>query len=234
MQIIRFIFHYCFTKKIIFIFLFLFFLLISLFLMSIIGVNQSMSYTEVIENYSYNSIFYSKILIVLLSCYLFMNIQNDKSLFTINFIVSSGKKKYIYLIDYIIINSIIIFLFTLITFILYFIIGVIVKNYFYLMLNIMYNFFVIFLLAIYYGLITIFLIQSIRNNIGLIISFFLFLLSELLIDDFSILINIFKFILPNFSNSLIFSIEQLIEILILIIFLILLNNLIFIKNDLIY
>lgn len=218
MPTLKFIFEYCFTKKIVLILIGLSALLISLFMLSLIGINETLSYEEVIINYSINSINYTKIVISLLSCYLFTNVYNNKCLFAINFIVSSGKKKEKYLNNFIVINLVILLLFVFITFIFYLIIGKILKNYFAISLNYINCFTSVLLLAFYYGFLSLLFMQIFKSQIGFLFSFVLFILSELITSDNNILSIFIKFFLPNFLELSGLTISEYLSIIVLLLF----------------
>lgn len=234
MSIIKFLFHYCFTKKITIIFIILSIILMLLFFFSISGINESLSYTEIIENYNYSAIYYTKVIIVLMSCYLFMNIMNNKSLFTINFIVSSGNKKSKYLYNYIIINTILLLIFLFITFLLYFIIGIFNKKYFVLSADVLISFIYIFFLSVYYGLLALLFTIVLKNAIGFIFSFLVFILSELINSSGNVLEEGLKVIIPNFNDYRLIKPIMFLSTFIFIIFIMEMIKTLFMKMDLNY
>ena len=56
MRVIKFIFHCCFTKKIFIVLIAICILLCSLFIGSLIGMNETLPYDEVILNYIYTNL----------------------------------------------------------------------------------------------------------------------------------------------------------------------------------
>lgn len=234
MLTIKFLFRYCFTKRIIIIFSILNIILFILFLLSIVNINEMLSYSEVLENYAYNSVYYSKIVIVLLSSYLFMNIMNNKTLFALNFIVSSGNKKRSYLDCLIIINIFLIFCFALITFILYMLVGFFTKKYFSISYSIIIDFCFIFVQSIYYGLLSLLLIEILNNSVGFIFSFLLFILSELITNKENIVEEVFNFFLPNFNDINLVKPLMFLNVIVVILFILIICEIKFEKLDLNY
>lgn len=234
MRVIKFIFHCCFTKKIFIVLIAICILLCSLFIGSLIGMNETLPYDEVILNYTTNALYYTKIVITLFSCYVFASINNHKCLFAINFVASSRQKKSQYLFSCIIINCILIILLFGVVFLLYLIIGIIIKKYFFLTFYFINSFVSNCIIALYYGLVTLFLTLILKNQIGLIFSFLLFILSDLLNNDESLMIEFFKFFLPNYFDVKGFNLLTYFSIVILTIFILIIIKMIFNKNDLNY
>ena len=53
--------------------------LIGSYLMSILNINDSLSYEEVLQFYFENSIYYTKIILIIFSSFLFMKLCNEKN-----------------------------------------------------------------------------------------------------------------------------------------------------------
>lgn len=233
MRTIKFIFHCCFTKKIFIVLITICILLCSLFIVSLMGMNETLPYNEVVLNYTTNALYYTKIVITLFSCYLFTNISNHKCLFAINFVVSSRQKKNKYLDSCIIINCILVFLLFFVVFLLYVIIGIAIKRYFFLRFSYINSFISNYIIAIYYGLVTLLLTLILNNQIGLIFSFLLFILSDLFNDD-SFMTEFLNFFLPNYFDNKGFNLFTYFSIAILTTFILIIIKMIFNKNDLNY
>lgn len=231
MVLFDFVFKYCFSKKSLIILFFLMGLLCFLYALSIYNINEYLSYEEVIYSYSLNSVYYTKTIITFFSCYLFLFCLNNKCLSAVNFITSSGKTKEKYIQCFIINNLFIVLSCLTICLIFFLIIGIIFKSFFFVNVEVLKCFLDIYFLAIYYGLLSMLFKQLFKNQMSLMLVFVMFMISEEILIEDNILINIFKFFCPNFRDINSFNVIQLIGIIALNIFLVVINCIFFKKID---
>ena len=182
------------------------FLVIVLFLLlcyfiNIYNLNVNMSYEQVLLFYYENSIYYTKIIVVFLSCFLFMKLKYERNEYLINIVISAGytkKQNYFYMTLCVLY---IMFVIVSLLFMFFILIGYIVKSYFYLKLDYFISFLNIYVLSIHYGLLTYLLIMIINNQMVFVINYILFILSELFANYNGDLKYVFISLFPNINNN---------------------------------
>lgn len=230
MKIIRLYFRYFFSvSNLIVISLLMIFLFISYFI-SLDNINIQLSYEEVLKYYYENSIYFTKLILLIFSCFLFMKLHNEKNEYIINIIMSAGYSKKDNYKKMIISYLIILLFIIIILFIGFIVIGYLKLNYFNFDILYLRSFCYLYLMIVYYGFIT-YLLQSLFNNqfifIGTIV---LFVISEFILGVEEDIKFIYLYFFPNFNNN-IFIINELYIILVIFIVYIL-NMRIYLNKDL--
>lgn len=212
MKIIKLYFKYfiCLSNLVI-IFVLLLFLGIC-YILSIMNLNNSLSYNEVIEFYYQNSIYFTKIIFILFSSLLFIKLRSERNEYILNIVISAGFKKKDNYFSMFMFNIIILFVLIIISILLFIIIGFCFKSYFYIKVEYFIYFFNIFCLSIYYGFIS-YLFSLLFNNqfifVGPVVLFFI---SDIIIENKDIFSTIYLTLFPNIkyngdlSNNIIYLI----------------------------
>lgn len=230
MKIIRLYFKYFFSlSNLIIISLLISFLFLTYFI-SLNNINNQLSYDEVLNYYYENSIYFTKLVLLIFSCFLFMKLHNERNEYIINITIAAGfSKKDNYnkmLLTYLIILFVIIF----ILFIGFIVIGYCKLNYFFIDRLYLRSFCYLYLMTVYYGLLT-YLLQLIFNNqfifIGTIV---LYIVSEFVLGLEEDIKYLYLYFFPNYSNN-IFIINEL-YLLFIIIIVYILSLRIYLINDL--
>lgn len=207
------------------------FLLLS-YLMTLIDMNPDLSYNEISLIYFNNCIYYTKTVIIILSSFIFMKLTSERYEYIINIVVSVGydkKRNYDYMM---IANIIIIILINIIAFLLFLISGFFFCKSFMLKNEYLILFINILLLSIYYGFLSYLLNVLFKNQFIFISLIILFFISEIFIDINSAFKFVFLTIIPNINNingNLFISYKY---VLMFIVFLFIVNRIIYLNNDL--
>jgi len=232
MKIVKMYLKYQITLSNILIMLFLFLFLSLCYFININDINTSLDYDQVLSFYFQNSLYYTKIIMVFISCFLFMKLKNERNEYLINIIITAGfKKKDNY--KYMILCNILIIIFIItLLFISFLVIGLLTKEYYIIELKHLNSYVNLILLSIHYGLITYLLIQLTNNQMMFIIVIIMFLLSDLLININNEIKYLLFCFLPNLNNiNGSFYINQ-IFIIIFIIFLFKISEYVYLNSDL--
>ena len=150
------------------------------------------------SNFEQSYLVFLKILIVLFSSYLYtICFSNTSDNYSIILVSKITKAKYfitkVLSINLMLLITIMIFLIN------YVIIGYFFSTWFYFELRILKNFFNIYLIGLCYGYLSIILIRSIKSIYIVLISFSLYLLSEILIDyvNINIMVKLLEVFFPT-------------------------------------
>ena len=232
MNVIKLYLKYQLTlSNILIMFFLIVFLSISYYITSY-DLNLSLSYEEVLSLYFENSLYYTKIIIIFLSCFLFMKLKNERNEYLINIIVTAGYTKKYNFIGMIISVIVFIFILIFIIFIDYLIIGFINMHFFEFEICYLYSFVNLFLISVHYGLLTYLVIQLTNNQLIFILILIMFLLADLVVNMDDSFKYIFLSFFPNLNNNTGEILISIIYILLNIIAIFIINLIIYIKNDL--
>lgn len=232
MKIVKFYFKYLLTTSNLMIFLIFTVFLGFSYYISINDLNISLSYNQILQYYFENSVYFTKILIVFLTSFLFMKLKGERNEYIINTIITAGytkKQNYKGMINT---NIIVVFVLIILEFVLYVVIGIVSKKYFFITNDNIIAFFNIFLLSILYGMITYLLIQLTNNQFVFIIVIVIFLLTELVNSNDNNVKYIFLYFFPNINSFNGRMYISNIFVIILIVILYVLNEYIYINKDL--
>lgn len=227
MKIIKLYLKYFFSiSNVIIISCLLCFLIIS-YIISIVDVNTDLTYNEIFTLYYENCCYYTKIIMILLSCFIFMKVASERNEYIVNIVVTAGytkKNNFNYMV---MAHCIIIVVLNIISFICFIVVGfVFIKN-FIVDIKYIYAYLNMIIISLYYGLLS-YLLNMIFNNqfifLGLILLFFL---SEIVCDIESFIKYIYLTILPNINTI---TGKSYINILYIIFF----GSLLFFINKIIY
>lgn len=232
MKITKLYLKYQITLSNILIFLLLIIFLTISYYITIYNINESLSYEEVLLYYFENNFYYTKIVIVFVSCFLFMKLKNERNEYLVNIIAPAGYNKKENYSSMIMSNIIILVSIILILLCNFVIIGVINKNYFTIKLTYLIGFLNLVLLAIHYGLLTYLLILITNNQFIYILVIIMFLLSDLLINTNEFIKYIYLCFFPNIINNTGLFYINILYVIINIVFLYLFDKSIYINRDL--
>lgn len=175
--------------------LILFFLFIG-YLISINNLNESFSYEEIASYYFENVIYYTEIIMIFFSMFLFSRLCSIRNEYIINIVVGAGYTKKDNFNAMILSNTFILLLISQILLIIFFLIGYSGKGY--IDYNFKYvNFFInIFMLCCYYGLLSYTIMKIFDNYFLIVLLFFVFIISDLFIgvEEFKF---IYLYLFPN-------------------------------------
>lgn len=201
MKIVKLYMKYFITFSNILILILLFSFLCCAFYLSIYNINDSLSYDEILQFYFENSIYYTKIIMVLLSTFLFMKLNGERNEYVLNIVITAGynkKSNYKYMLIF---NFIIIFSFCFMLLLMYLVIGFIVKEYFYFDNKYLIAFINIFILSIYYGLLSYFVTIMLKNQFVYLVIIIMFFVSTLFVENESVIKYIYLYFFPDIDNS---------------------------------
>ncbi len=233
MKIIKLYMSYFFTVSNVLVLLLLYLFLTFSYSVSIINLNEGLSYENILQFYFENSLYYTKIIIILLSTFIFMKLNSDRNEYVLNIVITSGYKKrenYSYMM---VTNFIIMFIFCLLSFVIYILIGFSVKKYFYLDYNILITFMNVYILSIYYGLLSYFFTMILKNQFIYIVIIIMYFISTLFVDKESVFKYIYLYFFPdiNSSNGLLYVNSFYLIIITFVLYFI--NKVIYLNKDLI-
>ena len=188
---------YMFNKTSILLFAIVSVLLICALLLEAFSISDA-SYEEIIERYKLNSFMYIKILMTIFSIFLFMMTSSFRNEFLSLILIPLGLSKR----KNFIINVMILFIMYLILFIAFAYVGVHLHN-FYVMEEYIRAFVNMFLMSIIYGLITLLLMQIVKNSLVMLVSIFLLIISNSIIGEMvdGGFAPIFLLVIPNVNDK---------------------------------
>lgn len=200
MKTIKMYLKYQITISNLLILLFIFLFLSLCYFMNIYDINESLDYNQILDFYFQNSLYYTKIIIVFLSCFLFMKLKNERNEYLINVVITAGYTKKDNYKSMIISNMIILLIIISIFFVCYLTIGLLNKHYFVIELKYIISYFNIILLSFHYGIITYLFIQLTNNQMMFIVVILIYLLSDLVIDVNSSIKYLYLSLFPNVNT----------------------------------
>lgn len=201
MKIVRFYYKYYLSlSNVLIMFFILIFLSIS-YILSIINTNDSLAYNELILFYFENSLYFTKIIMILFSSIMFIKLKSEKIEYVLNIVLSAGYNKKQNYFAMIMSNLIIIVFFVIISFILFLIIGFLSNRYFIINVDYILSFINIILICIYYGLFNYMVILLFNNQFLFIMIILLFLISDLMMNNDGIFSKTYLFFFPNINSS---------------------------------
>lgn len=193
---------------------------------------MELTYNEIFTMYYENCCYYTKIIMILLSCFIFMKIASERNEYIVNIVVTAGyTKKNNY--DFMIIShSFIIIILNILSFLCFIFVGMIgIKNYI-IYIKYIYAFFHMLLISLYYGLLSYFLNMIFNNQfifLGLILLFFL---SEIISEMENPIKYFYLTLFPNINTVTGKTYISLIYIIFIIILLFFVNKIIYLIKDL--
>lgn len=196
MKLINFHFKYLFSKYNLICFLIMILLLTMCYSFCIYDLNESLSYEEVINYYFENAIYYNKIILIIISIFLFSRLCSIKYEYIVNIVCSAGYSKKDNYRSMIICNLILLLLISFVSLILFIIIGMIFKDYIYFNMRIYKIFINLVILCSYYGLLSYTIMKLFNNFLIVIIVFLFYIMSDLFIDIEEIK-YLYLYIFPN-------------------------------------
>lgn len=232
MKIIKLYSKYFFSLSNFIIIVMILFFLIGSYIFSIFNINESLSYNNVLQFYFENSTYYTKIILIIFSGFLFMKLCNERNEYILNIVITAGynkKQNFKYMI---LSNILIVLVITILSLIFYIIIGYISKKYFVININYLITFINIFLLSLYYGLLSYFLSQVFRNQFLYILLIIMYFISELFVIEENATKYIYLFFFPNIENSSGDLYINIIYLILMIIVLYIINKTIYLNKDL--
>jgi len=232
MKIIKLYSKYFFSVSNVVIIILITLFLICSYLVSILNVNETLSYESILCFYFENSIYYTKLIFVLLSSFLFMKLCNQKNEYVLNIVITAGYSKKSNYKFMIITNIIIITFVLLLSLFFYILIGYVSKRFFYLKLNYIIGFFNVLLIAIYYGLFSYLLCKLFRNQFVYLLLIILYFISELFVSVENAFKYIYLYFFPNINNSTGNLYVSWIYLILFIVLLYLINKSIYLNKDL--
>ena len=200
MKVIKLYLKYFFSlSNVIILILLQLFMFLSYFV-SITNLNNDFSYENILQFYFENSLYYTKLILILFSTFIFMKLNNERNEYILNIVITSGCSKtnnYKYMF---ITNIILIIGFCLIAFSIFLILGFTIKNYFYFDFKYIISLFNLMLLSIYYGLLSYFITLVLNNQFIYIIIIIMFFIGELFMAEETVFKYIYLYFFPNINN----------------------------------
>lgn len=200
MKVIKLYLKYFFSlSNVIILILLQLFMFLSYFV-SITNLNNDFSYENILQFYFENSLYYTKLILILFSTFIFMKLNNERNEYILNIVITAGCSKtnnYKYMM---ITNIILIIGFCLISFLIFLILGFTIKNYFYFDFKYIINLFNLMLISIYYGLLSYFITLVLNNQFIYIIIIIMFFISELFMAEETVFKYIYLYFFPNINN----------------------------------
>lgn len=200
MKVIKLYLKYFFSlSNVIILILLQLFMFLSYFV-SITNLNNDFSYENILQFYFENSLYYTKLILILFSTFIFMKLNNERNEYILNIVITAGCSKtnnYKYMM---ITNIILIIGFCLISFLIFLILGFTIKNYFYFDFKYIISLFNLMLLSIYYGLLSYFITLVLNNQFIYIIIIIMFFISELFMAEETVFKYIYLYFFPNINN----------------------------------
>lgn len=200
MKVIKLYLKYFFSlSNVIILILLQLFMFLSYFV-SITNLNNDFSYENILQFYFENSLYYTKLILILFSTFIFMKLNNERNEYILNIVITAGCSKtnnYKYMM---ITNIILIIGFCLISFLIFLILGFTIKNYFYFDFKYIITLFNLMLLSIYYGLLSYFITLVLNNQFIYIIIIIMFFISELFMAEETVFKYIYLYFFPNINN----------------------------------
>lgn len=200
MKVIKLYLKYFFSlSNVIILILLQLFMFLSYFV-SITNLNNDFSYENILQFYFENSLYYTKLILILFSTFIFMKLNNERNEYILNIVITAGCSKtnnYKYMM---ITNIILIIGFCLISFLIFLILGFTIKNYFYFDFKYIISLFNLMLLSIYYGLLSYFITLVLNNQFIYIIIIVMFFISELFMAEETVFKYIYLYFFPNINN----------------------------------
>lgn len=175
------------------------------------------------SNYKQTYLMFVKIIMILLSCYLFtIHFSKNNDEYKVLLLTIISKRKYFFtkIVTIILLDIIVL----MILFTNYILIGRIWNNWFIVKIDIIILFIKILLLSIIYGLISLSLITTFKNIYSLLLSFSLFFFSEILIDfEDNKIVELVSLLIPtvNLENDSILNMQLLENVVMLFVLIIL-------------
>lgn len=207
------------------------FLLLS-YIISIVDINLDLTYKEVFTLYYENSCYYTKIIMILLSCFIFMKLSSERNEYIINIVVTAGytkKNNFYYMV---ISHCLIIIVLNIISFVFFVGVGLLFIKNFIMDIKYIYAYCSMIVISLYYGLLSYFLNLLFNNQfifIGLILLFFL---SEIIVNIETAIKYIYLTIFPNINTITGKSYINLLYIIFFGILLFFINKLVYSHKDL--
>lgn len=232
MKVIKLYLKYQLTLSNVLILLFLLLFLSISYFISCYDINDNLSYDEILKLYFENSLYYTKIIIIFISCFLFMKLKNERYEYLINIVITAGYSKKSNYIGMIFSNIICIIAITTILFFSYILIGYINIHFFELKIIYLLTYFNLIILSICYGLTTYLIIQITNNQMIYIMVIIMFILSDLIINTSNKFRYFYLYFFPNLNinNGSLFIKEFYIIINIVLLFIV--NLIVYLNKDL--
>ena len=232
MKVIKLYLKYQLTLSNVLILLFLLLFLSISYFISCYDINDNLSYDEILKLYFENSLYYTKIIIIFISCFLFMKLKNERYEYLINIVITAGYSKKSNYIGMIFSNIICIMAITTILFFSYILIGYINIHFFELKIIYLLTYFNLIILSICYGLTTYLIIQITNNQMIYIMVIIMFILSDLIINTSNKFRYFYLYFFPNLiiNNGSLFIKEFYIIINIVLLFIV--NLIVYLNKDL--
>ena len=200
MKVIKLYLKYFFSlSNVIILILLQLFMFLSYFV-SITNLNNDFSYENILQFYFENSLYYTKLILILFSTFIFMKLNNERNEYILNIVITAGCSKtnnYKYMM---ITNIILIIGFSLISFLIFLILGFTIKSYFYFDFKYIISLFNLMLISIYYGLLSYFITLVLNNQFIYIIIIIMFFISELFMAEETVFKYIYLYFFPNINN----------------------------------
>lgn len=216
---------YSLSKNSVYLLSFLLIISVSAFFFSLIDINKTMYYEEIVKVYFQSTISFIKIIIIFLSCYLSLIVMSKKSLSSINFIITCGYSKKDNIVSKYLLSSFFLMVYLLINYIIYNIIGYLKIDNFYCEIKDIIIWFRMSIVSNHYIIISMILIIMFNEQIGFVLTFCMFLVSEILVEYYNRLLRIFFVIFPNIIiNDNIYNIPSVLIMLEDIVLIIILIN----------
>jgi len=223
--------NYLFSKRTIIVSLIvLFFILISN-LVNIINIDLNLGYKENNYLYFYNSFLLTKIIIVIYAIFIFGYSFLEKSEQYVIIIIASGVPRIKVIISKLVSLIFVLFLINYYAYFLYAVFGYTFYKDFIFMRIYLYSYTSLLFLSLFYGLLSVLLIQYFKSIYLLLIPFGLYNFSEIINDEINWFIKIINLIVPHFQKKLTYF-YGIIHIVILIIILLVFNINYYLQKDL--
>ena len=162
----------------------------------IYDLNESLSYEEVISYYYENAIYYNKIILIIISIFLFSRLCSIKYEYIVNIVCSAGYSKKENFNSMIICNMTLLLLMTFVSLILFIGIGRMFKDFIHLNIMVLNLFVNLVILSSYYGMLTYTIMKLFNNFLIVIIMFLFYIMSDLFINVEEIK-YLYLYIFPN-------------------------------------